>query len=203
MTKTISFLIFLTLCTFLCAENSIIRVRVPQSGNSDNSVGVASGVVIRNENNVVTVLTSAHQFERSREAQIEIILDNGYVSIPATISKINKDSDLTVLTFNALSFKFTPIPVAEKMPEIGSQCKSSGFVATKKINTNIKIKSYDSYFQGSKKRHMLVMVDKDLKQGNSGGPLIYEDQVIGILSTSSGKGYSFFVHLDDIQEILK
>jgi S1-C subfamily serine protease len=144
----------------------------------------ASGVVIDGNR----ILTNAHAVLYATQVQIQA--NQAGDKILATVVAVAPEIDLAVLKLDDGSFFEThaPVPRGSKLPEIKDAVLAYGFPTggsslsiTKGIVSRIEFVQYSSAVSG-----LRIQVDAAINAGNSGGPAIAGDKMIGLAFAKLG-----------------
>ena len=177
--------------------NSVVKVfstvLVPQyykpwtKGSPSEQTG--SGVVIGGHR----ILTNAHVVLYAREVQIQA--NQGGDRVSATVEAIAPGIDLAVLKLDDERFFDTHLPLAEAkgLPQIKDPVMVYGYPKggdtlsiTKGIVSRIEFATYNNAVRG-----LRIQIDAAVNPGNSGGPAVAGDKMVGLA----------FSHLGDSENI--
>jgi len=178
-------------------ENSVVKVfatvRHPDpykpwtKQSPDEQTG--SGVVIKGKR----LLTNAHVVDYASQVQIQA--NQAGDKLAATVEAIAHGIDLAVLKLEDEKFFDThpPLALAKTLPGIKDTVMAYGFPAggnslsiTKGIVSRVEFTPYNFPVSG-----LCIQIDAAINRGNSGGPAIVGDQMIGLA----------FSHLSDADNI--
>ncbi|MFA5264404.1 MAG: trypsin-like peptidase domain-containing protein [Opitutaceae bacterium] len=150
-----------------------------------------SGVVIEGKR----ILTNAHLVLYA--SQIQVQANQSGNKLPASVEAVAPGIDLAVLKLEDESFFDThpPLPRASTLPAIKDNVMAYGFPVggtgisiTKGIVSRIEFAGYNTPTSG-----LRIQIDAAINTGNSGGPALVGDQMIGIaysrLSSAQNVGY--------------
>jgi S1-C subfamily serine protease len=192
-------------------ENSVVKVfatlRNPdltKPWNKQSGVeATGSGLVIEGRR----ILTNAHVVLYAGQIQIEG--NQGGDKISATVEAIAPGIDLAVLKLNDESFfdSHAPLPRTSAIPQgkdpvmvYGFPTGGAGISITKGIVSRIDFVAYNYPVSG-----LRVQIDAAINSGNSGGPALVGDKVIGlafsVLSNTQNIGY--IIPCEEIELFLK
>lgn len=180
-------------------ENSVVKVFAtvrypdyykPWTKQSPTDVS-GSGVIISGKR----ILTNAHVVLYASEVQIQA--NQAGDKIPATVQMIAPGIDLAILKLDDESFfdSRPPLAMAKTLPEIRDSVTVYGYPtggnslsATRGIVSRIEFRSYRYPTAGLK-----IQIDAAINDGNSGGPAVVDDKMIGLafsrLNGSESIGY--------------
>ena len=180
-------------------ENSVVKVHATRSPpdlgkpwlKQTQQEGNGSGVVIDGNR----ILTNAHVVAYA--SQIQIQANNSGDKVSAKVVAIARDMDLALLELEDKSFFDThpPVKMAAALPKVRDQVFAYGFPTggssmsiTKGIISRIEFVNYDYPTSG-----LRIQIDAALNPGNSGGPVMDEDKLVGlskaIIAGSQSIGY--------------
>ncbi len=164
-----------------------------------------TGVVIEGNR----ILTCAHVVAYASQVQIQA--DQSADKIFATVVAIAPDIDLAVLKLDDNSFFDThhPLPRAETMSKIADPVRVYGFPLggdslsiTRGIISRIEFASYNYPAEG-----LRIQIDAAVNPGNSGGPAVVDDKMIGIafsrLTSDEAQNIGYIIPCDEIDLFLK
>ena len=147
-----------------------------QKSTSQEATG--TGIVIEGKR----ILTNAHVVNYASQVFVEP--NQSGEKLAATVEHIAPGIDLAVLKMDDESFfeKRAPLPRAEKLPEIkeavtvyGYPTGGSSLSITKGIVSRIEFVGYGVHTQA-----LRVQIDAAVNPGNSGGPAMVDDKMIGL-----------------------
>lgn len=175
-------------------ENSVVKIfatqRMPDlarpwTKSAPREIS-GSGVVIEGRR----ILTNAHVV--SYASQIQVQGNQSGEKIPATVEAIAPGIDLAVLKLEDESFfeARPPLARAQALPSIKDSVMAYGYPAggtslsiTKGIVSRIDFAPYNFPVSG-----LRIQIDAAINSGNSGGPALCNDQMIGIAFSRLGGG---------------
>lgn len=137
-----------------------------------------SGVIIGGNR----VLTNAHVVESA--VGIEVKRADGSERFSATVKFISHDADLALVEVEDARF-FTntePVPIGD-MPKLQQQVVVYGFPiggATLSITSGIVSRVEVDYYLQSYRALLSVQIDAAINEGNSGGPVMTDGEIVGI-----------------------
>ncbi|HTO69728.1 MAG TPA: trypsin-like peptidase domain-containing protein [Myxococcota bacterium] len=143
-----------------------------------------SGVVIDGKR----ILTNAHVV--SYASQVQIQANQAGDKLPATVEAIAPGIDLALLKLDDESFfkSHPPVPRAKALPDIkdavlayGYPTGGSSLSVTKGIISRIEYVPYSVSTSG-----LRIQIDAALNPGNSGGPAIANDKIVGLAFSHLG-----------------
>ena len=192
-------------------RNSVVKIytssRSPdlvkpwQKSTAQESTG--TGIVIEGKR----ILTNAHVV--SYASQVFVEPNQSGEKLAATVESIAPGIDLAVLKLEDESFfdKRAPLPRAEKLPEIKEPVTVYGYPTggtslsiTKGIVSRIEFVGYKAHTQG-----LRIQIDAAVNPGNSGGPAIVDDKMIG-LTFSGVRGadnIGYIIPTEEVELFLK
>jgi S1-C subfamily serine protease len=137
-----------------------------------------SGVIIGSN----LVLTNAHVVESA--VGIEAKRADGSERFPATVKFISHDADLALVEVEDERFfeNAEPVPIGD-MPKLQQQVVVYGFPiggATLSITSGIVSRVEVDYYTHSYRALLSVQIDAAINEGNSGGPVVTDGEVVGI-----------------------
>jgi S1-C subfamily serine protease len=193
------------------AENAVVKVfstmRYPDFFRPWNKQAPAeasgSGVVIEGKR----ILTNAHVVLYA--SQIQVQGNQAGDKIAATVVAISPDIDLAVLKLDDPSFFDTrpPLPRASQLPQIKDPVLAYGFPTggnslsiTKGIVSRIEFVGYSFSTSG-----LRIQIDAAINAGNSGGPAIAGDKMIGLAFSRLGNAQNigYIIPNEEIELFLK
>lgn len=141
------------------------------------------------------ILTNAHVVGHGSDIEIE--LDDLGSKLPARVLHIAHDADLALLELVAPLASKRPHLTLKGMAEVRDEVLTVGYPKggdevsfTQGIVSRV---SYRSYAHSPTHQHLLVQVDSAINSGNSGGPVLRGDDVIGVAfqahSNAENTGY--------------
>ena len=164
----------------------------------------ASGVVIEGRR----ILTNAHVVLYATQVQIQANAAGD--KVPATVVAVAPGIDLAVLQLDDASFFDTHPPVARasKLPQIKDAVLAYGFPTggnslsiTKGIVSRIEFVAYNYPVSG-----LRIQVDAAINSGNSGGPAIAGDKMIGLAFSKLGgdtQNIGYIIPNEEVELFLK
>ena len=188
-------------------ENSVVKVfatvRYPDFGRpwskqSPREVS-GSGVVIEGKR----ILTNAHVILYASQVQVQA--NQAGDKISATVEMVAPGIDLAVLKLDDESFFTTHAPLARAstLPEIKDTVMVYGFPTggtslsiTKGIVSRIEFTSYNFPVSG-----LRIQIDAAINAGNSGGPAVVSDKMIGLAFSRLGGGAENIGYIIPCEEI--
>lgn len=129
------------------------------------------------------IITNAHVVNYARYISIKRDGDSAYKE--AYVSYIAHDCDLAIITTENEGF-FKNIPALDlgKVPSLRSPVSVIGFPkGGKQLSVTDGIVSrisYRLYSHSGSRSHLLVQVDSAINSGNSGGPVVQDNKVVGV-----------------------
>lgn len=206
MKKYILFLIFLLLLTSNCfgqqlpkfSYNVKIETFYPEMRNF-------SGTVIRCDDDEIHVLTCWHGFmgfTNPKSAFVTFVSEECAYVTELRIEKSDIARDIVLLRgLNIYDIKSDVAKISDKNPEIGSACNAYGFGLSRTIITRpVNVKHYDKMVFGTNYR--ILSTDRPMPQGMSGGGLIQNGKLCGVLS-SAGNTESSYCPADQLLDFVK
>ncbi len=169
------------------------------------SMGLGSGVVIGKN----LILTNAHVVTDA--TRISIRIGGSEKDYPARLLFLGYDCDLALLevTDNEFLEKTNPIPLSDSLPNIGSELLILGYPNGQENLTVAKgsILRYEKSrysFSGLDFRNV-IRVNANIQPGNSGGPAIQNERIIGLAFqiSKTGKDVAYLIPIDIIRHFLK
>ncbi|MEY2439590.1 MAG: hypothetical protein QOI34_975 [Verrucomicrobiota bacterium] len=192
-------------------ENSVVKVfssmRAPDLGKpwakQAATEVTGSGVVIEGKR----ILTNAHVVVFSSEIQIQA--NQAGDKISATVEAIAPGIDLAVLKVDDDKFfaNHKPLPRAEKLPDIKDAVMVYGYPTggtslsiTKGIISRIEFTPYNFPTSG-----LRIQLDAAINAGNSGGPAVVDDKIVGLAFSHLGKAENigYVIPCEEIDLFLK
>ena len=174
-------------------ENSVVKVFStvlppdpyrPWSKQAPTEV-TGSGVVIEGRR----ILTNAHVVLYA--SQIQVQANQAGDKVSATVETIGPDMDLAVLKLEDQAFfdSHPPLPRTSTLPEVKETVLAYGFPLggdtlsiTRGIVSRIEFANYGRFVGG-----LRVQIDAAINAGNSGGPAMVGDRMIGLAFSHLGK----------------
>ncbi|HEY1661896.1 MAG TPA: trypsin-like peptidase domain-containing protein [Verrucomicrobiae bacterium] len=155
------------------------------------------------------ILTCAHVVAYASQVQIQA--DQSADKIFATVEAIAPDIDLAILKLDDNSFFDThhALPRAETMSKVADPVRVYGFPLggdslsiTRGIISRIEFTSYNYPAEG-----LRIQIDAAVNPGNSGGPAVVNDKMIGIafsrFTGDSAQNIGYIIPCDEIDLFLK
>src|ERR1700729_4663776 len=192
-------------------ENSVVKIfstmRYPDPfkpwTKQAPSEATASGVVIEGKR----ILTTAHAVLYASQVQIQANAAGDKLS--ATVIAIAPGIDLAVLQLDDPSFFDThpPLARASKLPQIKDPVLAYGFPTggtslsiTKGIVSRIEFAAYNYPVSG-----LRIQIDAAINSGNSGGPAIAGDKMIGLAfsTLNNAQNIGYIIPNEEIELFLK
>ena len=142
----------------------------------------ATGVVISGKR----ILTNAHVVNYA--TQIEIQANQSGSKIPATVVAISNGMDLAIIKPDDPSFfdSHKPLDCTRKLPELKEPVMAYGYPTgganlsiTKGIISRVEFAGFNAFTSG-----LRIQIDAAINAGNSGGPAIVDNQMIGLAFAS-------------------
>jgi S1-C subfamily serine protease len=194
------------------AENAVVKVfatvRYPDLSKPWTKQAATeitgSGVVIRGRR----ILTNAHLVLYA--GQIQIRANQAADKVSATVEAVAPGVDLAVLKLDDETFfdSHRPLPVASGLPNLKDSVMVYGYPTggtdlsiTKGIISRIDFASYNFPTAG-----LRIQIDAPLNAGNSGGPAIVDDKMVGIAFarlTSPAENIGYIVPSEEIELFLR
>jgi S1-C subfamily serine protease len=207
----------LTLCVVSMAqaqaakpEESVVKVlasiRYPNPirpwTNGQPGEVVGTGVIIDGKR----ILTNAHLTLYATEVQIQY--RPGDEKIPAKVQSLASDMDLALLTIEDDQFfqKHAPLPRSAKLPKVQDNVAVYGFPiggndlsVTKGVVSRIDHGPYFSNGYGQ-----IIQISAAVNPGNSGGPAVVNDEMIGVVFSrlNEGEGVGYVIPNEEITTFL-
>ncbi len=192
-------------------ENSVVKVfatlRRPDPYKPWSKAAPAevsgSGVVIEGNR----ILTNAHVVGYA--SQVEIQASQAGEKVSATVVAVARDIDLAILKLDDESFFKTHAPVkrASVLPKVRDQVFAYGYptggnslAITKGIVSRIEFVGYSLDTSG-----LRIQVDAAINQGNSGGPAIADDKMVGLAfaGVSNAQNIGYIIPNEEIELFLR
>jgi S1-C subfamily serine protease len=153
------------------------------------------------------ILTNAHVV--SYASQVFVEPNQSGEKLAATVEFSAPGIDLAVLKMEDESFfeKRPPIPRAEKLPHIkesvvvyGYPTGGSGLSITKGIVSRIEFVNYSSNTQA-----LRIQIDAAVNPGNSGGPAVVDDRMIGLVNSGirGADNIGYIIPAEEVDLFLK
>lgn len=198
--KRIIFLFFPVFFSCLCSARSapppdlkriraaVVKIEVASQRPDYNSPwkdhgysrGRGSGVIIAGNR----ILTNAHVV--SDVKYLKVKKENSGTPYPARVVFIGHDCDLALVEVLDKDF-FTgtsSLPIGDTIPELNSVVSVYGFpIGGRRISVTRGIVSridYTLYSHSSRDYHLILQIDAAINSGNSGGPVIQNNRIVGI-----------------------
>ncbi|QYF94878.1 trypsin-like peptidase domain-containing protein [Massilia sp. PAMC28688] len=192
-------------------ENSVVKVfatlRRPDPfrpwGKAAPAEVTGSGVVIEGRR----ILTNAHVVGYASQVQIQANEAGDKVS--ATVVAVARDMDLAVLKLDDESFFDThaPLPRASVLPNVRDQVFAYGYPTggtslsiTKGIVSRIEFVNYSFDTAG-----LRIQIDAAINSGNSGGPAIAGDKMVGLAfgAASNAQSIGYIIPNEEVELFLR
>jgi S1-C subfamily serine protease len=160
---------------------------------------MGSGVVIDRNH----ILTNAHLVLYADEIFVQG--GQGGDRVEAKVVSIGPAIDLAVLALDDQTFfeKRSPIPLANKLPEITSRVLVQGYpvggTALSTTQGTVARIEYETYETGA--NGLRIQVDAAIKPGNSGGPALVDGKMIGVIS-GHAESIGYIIPNQEIEEFL-
>ncbi len=145
------------------------------------SVGRGSGVIISDNR----ILTNAHVVSDSRYLEVE--KEDCGTPFKAVVSYIGHDCDLALLEVLDPAFfeGTTQLDFHREIPPLGTMVEAYGFpVGGRRITVTRGVVSridYTLYSHTGRDYHLIAQIDAAVNPGNSGGPVLREGKIAGIV----------------------
>ncbi len=176
-------------------------IRPWQKQSAAESTG--TGVVIEGRR----ILTNAHVV--SYASQVFVEPNQSGEKLAATVEFIAPGIDLAVLRLDDGAFfeKRPPLPRAETLPEVKESVTVYGFPTggtslsiTKGIVSRIEFVAYNPQTQA-----LRVQIDAAVNPGNSGGPALVDDRMIGLVSSQvrGAESIGYIIPTEEVDLFLK
>ncbi len=173
----------------------------PWTKQGPNEVS-GSGVIIEGKR----ILTNAHVVAYA--TQILVQANHAGDKVPAKLVGITHAMDLAVLELEDQSFfdQHPALPRASKLPAIKDEVMVYGFPTggtnisiTKGIVSRIEFTGYNSFASG-----LRIQVDAAINHGNSGGPAVADNKMIGLAFSHLGNAQNigYIIPLEEIELFL-
>ena len=151
------------------------------------------------------ILTNYHVIENSSVISIK---DKKGKSSSAVLLKKDLERDLALLITNMngqpVQFYNEPLFTGMEVQALGHP-KGLKFSMTAGIISSVR-KMSSTYSVTNDENILFIQTDAAINQGNSGGPLFYNDFVVGVntqgLAKDQTEGLNFAVHVEEIQKFL-
>ena len=162
-----------------------------------------SGVIIDGKR----ILTNAHVVTFA--SQIQVQANHAGDKVAAQVLSISPDMDLAVLKLDDETFFDTrpPVPRADRLPAVkdtvmvyGYPTGGSSLSVTKGIVSRIEFTPYSTHQSG-----LRIQVDAAINHGNSGGPVIADDKMIGLAFGQLGNAQNigYIIPCEEIELYLR
>ena len=193
------------------AENTVVKVfstmRRPDVARPWSKMppmeATGSGVIIEGNR----ILTNAHVVAYASQVQVQS--SQAGDKVPASVVAMAPGIDLAVLKLDDESFfgKRPPLPRASVLPQIKDPVLAYGFPAggtsmsiTRGIVSRIEFVSYGLMTSG-----LRIQIDAALNPGNSGGPAIAYDKMIGLVFShlANAENIGYIIPNEEIELFLK
>jgi S1-C subfamily serine protease len=192
-------------------ENSVVKIFVTQRApdvakpwtKAAPTEASATGIVIEGNR----ILTNAHVVTSASEIQIQA--NQGGDKIPASVLAVGPLIDLAVLKLDDEKFfnSHPALPRAQQIPEMRDSVTVYGYPiggtslsVTKGIVSRIEFTHYTFPVAG-----LRIQIDAALNPGNSGGPAVVDDKMIGLAFTGLGgaQNIGYIIPCEEIELFLK
>jgi S1-C subfamily serine protease len=193
------------------AENTVVKVfstmRRPDVARPWSKMppieATGSGVIIEGNR----ILTNAHVVAYASQVQVQS--SQAGDKVPANVVAMAPSIDLAILKLDDESFfaKRPPLPRASVLPQIKDPVLAYGFPAggtslsiTRGIVSRIEFVSYGLATSG-----LRIQIDAALNPGNSGGPAIAYDKMIGLVFSylANAENIGYIIPNEEIELFLK
>lgn len=199
-------LLLLALTNQVSATEFVYTVKITSYANSWNSMYNGSGTIIGEDDKTYKILSCAHIFEDlGNNAVITVVLFSKEdmkqsITVPAKIIKKNNNTDLSYLEIEKSSkicpIEIKPIKLSDSTLIKGAKCNAYGFpgLSTFLNNRVMVADNYDAYAGDTN----LLVCKGIVDQGMSGGPLVANGKVHGVLvhKNEKDKTGSFITVID-------
>jgi len=187
------------------AEGDDFRPHVRIQNTVSKSTRLFSGTICDSTESQYLVVTCAHGFadlpKDKRKLVVELFSEDGGLVENAEILKEDIDKDIAILAIKKRDYAVVrPIPIASdaKLSE-GTECLSYGYTPeyTKRV---MSITSYSKY--SGTNGDQLLLCSGHIESGMSGGALVHQGHIFGVLSTSTkhpGGLYATASHIIEVR----
>ena len=192
-------------------ENSVVKIFVTNRGpdyskpwqKAAPTEASATGTIIEGNR----ILTNAHVATYASEIQVQA--NQGGDKIPAAVAAVAPLIDLAVLKLDDERFfnSHPPLPRAKELPEMrdavtvyGYPVGGTSLSVTKGIVSRIEFTHYTFPAAG-----LRIQIDAALNPGNSGGPAVVADKMIGLAFTGlqGAQNIGYIIPCEEIDLFLK
>lgn len=179
-------------------RNSVVKLHVTQRGpdlanpwkKAQPREGSGSGVIIGGQR----ILTNAHVVTYAQRLTV-----TGHQSaerVAADVEYISYEMDLAIVKVreNAFFKNRPPLPIADKLPKLKDTINAYGFpIGGQQMSVTEGIVSRIEYVNYNGDSGLRIQVDAALNPGNSGGPAVVDDKIVGLVfsrvQTADNIGY--------------
>lgn len=148
--------------------SSVVPIQINSLNNTSGSGVIYNKRLHQDGSFIYTVLTAKHVTARAIDNNIWV--DNNRVVYLAT----HKTKDMAILVFKSKE-EYSPTPIASKMPPIETKCRLYGYPM------GLELYFSEGLYLGPSERNEFHKANVQSVAGMSGGPLICNNQVVGIL----------------------
>lgn len=152
------------------------------------------------------ILTNAHVVDYARRVLVQPHQSSRKFN--AEVVAIARGIDLAILELDDLSFfdEHPPAPMLDALPEIGAKVNAYGYPlggdalsVTEGIVSRIEFADYKEATLG-----LRIQVDAALNPGNSGGPVLSDDQVIGVVFSGipAAENTGYLIPIEEVRTFL-
>jgi len=138
-----------------------------------NRLSVGSGAVVGRHDGQIHVLTAAHVVRSAHQPTVEFWVQQGQ-QYQALIVAYNPDIDLALLAVQDTGFNVGVLPIAKSPPPVGAVVYTAGAPRGQWAGSNATV--YDP------NRGVNLILRETPTQGHSGGPTVYNGQLVGVMS---------------------
>lgn len=192
-------------------DDSIVKIYVTSKShstytpwNTDTLSASGSGFIIEGQR----IITNAHVV--SNPIFVEIQRDNNPKRYEAKIEAISHELDIAILTLKDAKFftKGKPLPLGD-LPDIHQEVMVYGYpVGGDTLSTTRGIVSRIEYlpYYHSGMSYAMIQIDAAVNAGNSGGPVISEGKVIGVVTQKAegeGENIGYIIPTVMVKRFLK
>jgi S1-C subfamily serine protease len=165
----------------------------------------STGFVIEGNDSQKLVVTNAHCVNNAKYIQVKFATEGDLYD--ARVEKFAGVCDLALLVVESEEFNNNAIPLnfAKEQPKQGADISVHGFPNGADYSVvDGKLGRMDvSRYAFSKASFLELMITAQIKNGNSGGPLLYQNEVIGIVSSAETGGFGYAIPLPIIKHFLE
>ena len=176
---------------------------IPWQGGAP-SRGTGSGFYIGKRR----ILTNAHVVSNARFIQVQ--RDRDPRRYAARVIHFAHDCDIAMMTVDDPDFfkDATPVEFADALPNLNDEVTVFGYPMggdrlsiTKGVVSRI---DYSTYSHSSVDQHLVIQVDAAINFGNSGGPVLFGDSVIGLAfqGLTSGDNIGYVIPMPVLRHFL-